>query len=326
MKTDQPIIDIDDEIRSDDRRPEIPTFTIEDNNDNSPLKDSFSPLQEKKTGQRARSHKGLIIALIVLTSFLLAAILIAATVFFTEKPEVASSVSDKQNIEILKASIPERADGTTVTSDSIFGVAFDMFSLDGLTASLEREMPDTTDSSLVLFMRSADYHPDGSMLGTVVINGKEMPAKEPRKRPSYLAISKDGGIAIGISLSDKVADFVKNNDGSFFRQYTLLGDGELPTDFMLHGKVERAGIGRMADGKMYYVVSKHKETMYDFADALREYGFVDAIYITGGNAYTFHRSSDGNIHIPEETKAKLVKYNTTAPPAPILVFRKSSAK
>ena len=326
MKTDQPIIDIDDEIRSDDRRPDIPIFTIEESADNSRSVDSFSPFREEKGKQRGKNNKGLIIALMVLSSLLLAAILIGITVFFTEKPEVDSSVSDKQNIEILKAKIPGRANGTTVTSDSIFGVAFDMFSLDGLAASLEREMPDTTDSSLVLFMRSADYHPDGSMLGTVVINGKELPAKELRKRPSYLAISKEGVIALGISLSDKVAEFAKSNDGSFFRQYTLLGDGELPTDFMLHGKVERAGIGRMADGKMYYVVSKHKETMYDFADALREYGFVDAIYITGGNAYTFHRSSDGNIHIPEPTKAKLVKYNSSAPPAPILVFRKSSAK
>jgi hypothetical protein len=30
--------------------------------------------------------------------------------------------------------------------------------------------------------------------------------------------------------------------------------------------------------------TRNKETLWDFADALREYGFIDAIYITGGTA------------------------------------------
>ncbi|MDE6298994.1 MAG: phosphodiester glycosidase family protein, partial [Muribaculaceae bacterium] len=109
--------------------------------------------------------------------------------------------------------------------------------------------------------------------------------------------------------------------GSFFRQYVLLGDGELPPAFDLHGKVERAAIGRMVDGKLYYVVSRHKETMYDFADALREYGFTDAVYITGGNNYSFYRSPDGTTRINDETLSKIEKYSSTPPPAPLLVFR-----
>ena len=33
--------------------------------------------------------------------------------------------------------------------------------------------------------------------------------------------------------------------------------------------------------------------MYDFADALLEYGFTDAIYITGGNDRCFYRDRNG---------------------------------
>ena len=29
-----------------------------------------------------------------------------------------------------------------------------------------------------------------------------------------------------------------------------------------------------------FFATRHKETLWDFADALREYGFIDAIYIT----------------------------------------------
>ena len=39
-----------------------------------------------------------------------------------------------------------------------------------------------------------------------------------------------------------------------------------------------------------------KETLWDFADALREYGFIDDIYITGGADYVFYRTKDGVRH------------------------------
>ena len=35
---------------------------------------------------------------------------------------------------------------------------------------------------------------------------------------------------------------------------------------------------------------------WDFADALREYGFIDSIYITGGADFVFYRDKDGVRH------------------------------
>ena len=68
------------------------------------------------------------------------------------------------------------------------------------------------------------------------------------------------------------------------------------SDFVLtNGKVERRAIGRIEDS-LYYIVTRHKETLWDFADALREYDFIDAIYITGGADYVFWRSKDGVRH------------------------------
>lgn len=82
-----------------------------------------------------------------------------------------------------------------------------------------------------------------------------------------------------------------------FRQFVLVSNGELPARFHLHGKVERRAIGRMADDTLYYIVTPHPETMWDFADALRELGFIDAIYITGGAMPTWWRTSDGKRHV-----------------------------
>ena len=36
------------------------------------------------------------------------------------------------------------------------------------------------------------------------------------------------------------------------------------------------------NGRLYFIATRHKKIILDFADALCEYDFVDAIYITGG--------------------------------------------
>ena len=73
--------------------------------------------------------------------------------------------------------------------------------------------------------------------------------------------------------------------------------------------------------QFYYIATRHKETLWDFADALREYGFIDAIYITGGADYVFYRDKDGIRYD--------IGYSSEYPPKgwkgiiPWLVFRNS---
>ena len=105
----------------------------------------------------------------------------------------------------------------------------------------------------------------------------------------------DNNSVIGISRSEKVKNYVQQRGGSFFRQFILVSDGTIPGRFYLHGKVERRAIGRI-DDQLYYIATRHKETLWDFADALREYGFIDAIYITGGSDYSYYRDKNGERH------------------------------
>jgi hypothetical protein len=118
--------------------------------------------------------------------------------------------------------------------------------------------------------------------------------QDDRSRLGYMAMA-NGNMVIGISRSEKVKDYVLERGGSFFRQFILVSNGTIPSRFFLHGKVERRAIGRI-DDQLFYIATRHKETLWDFADALREYGFIDAIYITGGNDYVFYRSKDGIRH------------------------------
>ena len=212
---------------------------------------------------------------------------------------VPISTTPAENIEklnLLKLGWEERESRSSpkvvMTSDSILGVALDFYAIHGLQANIEFQEPDTADASVFLYSRSADHRADGQYIGSLVAKGKEM--QSDRSRLGYMAMA-NGLQVIGISRSDKVKDYVADCGGSFFRQFILVSDGVIPSHFHLHGKVERRAIGRI-DDTLYYIATRHKETLWDFADALREYGFVDAIYITGGTDYCYYRSADGQRH------------------------------
>lgn len=305
-------IDISGHDEKEDLRPvEIPEITI-----------GSQPYGEEPADPPRKKPLWVRVTLIAMAS--IAAILIVwAALWYRDRhrPPVEASVTDEQNIAWLSAPAkPSAAKGVETVSDSILGVAFTAYPLDGLRGSLEEAIPDTADRSVVLMMRSADYYPDGTMIGTLVAQGKKSPARERRSRAAYLALSKEGKTAIGVSLSDKMPDHLEETGGSFFRQFPLLGNGDLPSKFELHGKVERGAIGRMADGKLYYFLTRDRESMYDFADALREYGVMDAVYITGGDGYRFHRDTNGDAHVSPQLREHYAKYPDKTP-APMLVFR-----
>ena len=205
---------------------------------------------------------------------------------------VSVSASPEQNIEKLQRPVKKEIPEVVMTSDSILGVAMDFYAIHGLKASIEFEEPDTADTSVFLYSRCADHTADGRYLGSLVAEGVEK--QSDRSRLGYMAMA-DGNMVIGISRSEKVKDYVLERGGSFFRQFILVSNGTIPSRFFLHGKVERRAIGRI-DNQLYYIATRHKETLWDFADALREYGFIDAIYITGGADYIFYRNKEGIRH------------------------------
>ena len=228
---------------------------------------------------------------------------------------VSVSVSPEQNIEKLQRPVKKEIPEVVMTSDSILGVAMDFYAIHGLKASIEFEEPDTADTSVFLYSRCADHTADGRYLGSLVAQGKEY--QSDRSRLGYMAMA-DGNMVIGISRSEKVKDYVLERGGSFFRQFILVSNGMIPSRFFLHGKVERRAIGRIGD-QLYFIATRHKETLWDFADALREYGFIDAIYITGGADYVFYRGKDGVRHdIGDITDYQQEKWKEIIP---WLVFR-----
>ena len=229
---------------------------------------------------------------------------------------VSVSVSPDQNIEKLQQPVKHEMPEVVLTSDNILGVAMDFYAIHGLKANIEFEEPDTADASVYLYCRSADHKADGTYIGSLVVDGDVR--QSDTHRLGYMAMV-GGNSVIGISRSEKVKVFVQEHGGSFFRQFILVSDGTIPGRFFLHGKVERRAIGRIGD-QLYYIATRNKETLWDFADALREFGFIDAIYITGGADYVYYRSKDGIRHdIGDSADYPQTKWKGIIP---WLVFRK----
>ena len=294
------------------QHPETPTIIIE--RDDEPI-DIFSkntpptPPRRKMWLRRIAKAAAILVAMIIT---------IAAYKLWNYYYNlgVPISVTPAENIEKLKAPVHQEPAEVVMTNDSILGVALDFYAIHGLRASIEFQEPDTADTSVFLYCRSADHTSDGKYIGSLVAEGKEL--QTDRSRLGYMAMTNEN-MVIGISRSDKVKDYVIDQGGSFFRQFILVSGGVTPSQFFLHGKVERRAIGRIGT-TLYYIATRHKESLWDFADALREYGFVDAIYITGGYDYGFYRDRDGQRH--DIGDINLYPHKKWVGTIPWLVFRK----
>lgn len=287
QETEKPVIIIEEkpDVVEGQGNGETPTIIVERE---TPLK---QPLQPKRPRRRWWAAAGFIVAVLGCIA------LWAAVHLYREYRNIGVpvSVTSKQNICKLSAPVDLSVEPQVIkTSDSILGVAMNFYEMQGLKAVISMQEPDTADMDVYLYSRCADYHKGFTIIGSMVIDGKEIETADEKRR-GYFAADEDNFV-IGISRDELVKDYVADHGGCFFRQFILVSDRNLPQRFYLHGKVERRAIGRMSNDKLYYIETRNKETMWDFADALREYGFVDAIYITGGYDYCFYRDADGTRH------------------------------
>ena len=235
---------------------------------------------------------------------------------------VPTSITSEENIAKLQKPVDKSVKPEVVmTTDSVLGVMLNFYELRGLKAEISFKQPSHHDKDVYLYSRSCDftsYDPkENQYIGSLVENGKEL--QSDVSRLGYCAMANDN-VVIGIARDEAVKDYCLEQGGSFFRQFILVSNGTLPSQFYLHGKVERRALGRMSD-KLYYIESADKETMWDFADAIREYGFIDAIYITGGADYCYYRTADGQAHDIGDINLKKSEHKSNGI-IPWVVFKK----
>lgn len=184
--------------------------------------------------------------------------------------------------------------------DSIDGVTMRFYNLKGLHASIAEKMPSVANKRIVLVTQAWDYYTDDNnqqrYLGEFIMNGNKLSSGVARA--GFVAIT-DKGWQMGVSQNDSISDYVLANHGCMFRQFALVSAGQIClTQFALKGKVHRRAIARKpGSSSAYYVETVYRESLYDFAEALADDGFNDAVYLTGGDgADPIYRDGNGKLH------------------------------
>lgn len=316
----KPIIIIDEkpEDITNQQEGEEPVMIIE--NDNNNVVDS--PMLNIAPTSRKRGLSIAVTALIFLITLIVLALgyKYYRTYINIGVPVSVKSAENIAKLQLQKSSPIEKPE-VIMTSDSILGVGMNLYEVRGLKAEISFAQPDTTQQDVYLYSRCSDftsYDPqENHYIGSLVVQGKELSSDVSRL--GYCAMANNN-IVVGVARDEKVKDYCIEHGGSFFRQFILVSNGVLPSKFYLHGKVERRAIGRISN-KLYYIETHNKEALWAFADALREYGFTDAIYITGGTDYCFYRSADGKAHHIGDL-AKKNKPHKGKGIVPWLVFKK----
>lgn len=217
--------------------------------------------------------------------------------------EVPISRTPQENIAILQQADSitpaelraiKKSQRVVVSTDSILGVSMTFYELTGLYGEVVMEEPDTLDTDVMFYSRCADYQKNNRPIGSLVSRGQLL-SDEPGPRLGYCGMVGPKCV-VGVARDESVREHCMAAGGSYFRQFILVSAGELPSRFHLHGKVVRRALGRTSDDRLFFIQTDYPEVMTAFADALREYGFTDAIYITGGDGYCYYRSRSGQRH------------------------------
>lgn len=133
----------------------------------------------------------------------------------------------------------------------------------------------------ILFaLPAADVRSDkDAPTGAFVVDG-ELISKGQSKYGFCAIIGNE--ITIGRQLQTKLFERSIENNGSFFRQYSLVSDGKL-IDIPPKGKSLRRALCYV-NGKIMVVLTQDKESFHDFSQALVDLGVKEALSLPGADA------------------------------------------
>ena len=157
------------------------------------------------------------------------------------------------------------------------------------------------DSSTVVFSTmAADVRADnGKIVGAFVLDGA--PLAWGKSKKGYCAII-DGQITIGMADNSPLFEEATECGGYFFRQYPIVSNGVMVKNALRGKSIRKALCER--DGEIFVAMSSTPESFHDFAQALADFGVINAIYLVGSTSYGYWRDADGvkhNIYTPSHS-------------------------
>ena len=257
--------------------------------------DSFekdtNPARRQKLFRNFDKKKMVIVAVIVLGFIIL--MVLACLVFSlrttTSSQPVADSIDgvvvySEKNVVKTKIVEPVLVIQDTIIND----IPLQIFTPRGCQLSLHLgKVPQ--DTNIMLLVQAADIRKDKDLpVGAFVYNGELI--SKGHSKYGFCAIIGDD-ITLGRQLETVLLERAIENDGSFFRQYSLVSRGQL-ISIPQKGKSQRKALC-FHQGELQVVITKDKESYHDFSQALVDLGIEEAISLVGGTSRMQYKNANG---------------------------------
>ena len=179
---------------------------------------------------------------------------------------------------------------TIVSHDSINDIALRIYTpIGGHVELLAGRLPDN-DNSIILAAQAADYRADnGKISGAFVYKGELLSRGYPKY--GFCAIFGDT-ITMGMSKETILFERAVEQEGYFFRQFSLVHDGKFG-EKVPKGKAIRRALCYYKES-IAIIETVDYESLHDFSQALIDMGVQESIALVGSIALPLYVDEDGN--------------------------------
>lgn len=193
--------------------------------------------------------------------------------------------SEKSVVNTMKQKSVLHIQDTTVND-----IPLQIFAPKGCQISLHMG-PMLKEENIMLQVQAADIRSDKDLpVGAFVYNG-ELIAKGHSKYGFCAIIGED--VTLGRQLETTLFERAVEENGSFFRQYSLVSSGQL-ISIPPKGKSLRKALC-LRNGELQVIITKDKESYHDFSQALVDLGIEEAISLVGGTSHMMYKNEKGEI-------------------------------
>ena len=178
---------------------------------------------------------------------------------------------------------------TQVSNETVNDIALQIYTpVGGHVELLVGQLP-PDDKSIILAAQAADYRKDnGQISGAFVYKGELL----SRGHPKYGFCAIIGNkLTMGMSPETSLFERAVEQEGYFFRQFSLVHDGK-PGESLPKGKAIRRALCYYQEN-IVIIESVERESLHDFAQALMDMGVQEALALVGSVSLPLYVNEEG---------------------------------
>ncbi len=210
---------------------------------------------------------------------------------FLEKTQDNPLPADTLSVETLKDSVSTGPSYTIVSDTTINDIQLCIFTPIGGRVGLSICHHIEKEKDVVLAAHAANLRADdGTPAGAFVYNGELL--SKGHSKYGFCAIV-DGTVSIGRQIETPLFERAIEQNGCFFRQYSIVSNGKL-VSVPPKGKSVRRALC-LKGNVLMIIESGTPESFHDFSQALEDFGVSEALALVGSDAAVIWRDKKGHL-------------------------------